>query len=124
METGPGGHHRWRLLAVVSLAQFMVLLDTTVVALALPPIQHSLGASATTIEWVVSGYVLCFGGLMLLGGRLADRWGRRATLITGVVIFTGASVACGAASSAGMLVAARAAQGVAPRCSRQPRSRW
>ncbi|MDG4809337.1 MFS transporter [Micromonospora sp. WMMD1120] len=112
VRTGPGGHHRWRLLAVVSLAQFMVLLDTTVVALALPPIQHSLGAGATTIEWVVSGYVLCFGGLMLLGGRLADGWGRRATLITGVAVFTAASVACGAASSAAMLVAARAAQGV------------
>lgn len=103
---------RWRLLAVVSLAQFMVLLDTTVVALALPRIQRSLDADATQIEWVVSAYVLCFGGLMLLGGRLADRWGRRATLTGGVVVFTLASVACGVATGPALLIGARAVQGV------------
>ena len=93
---------RWQLLAVVSLGQFMVLLDTTVVALALPPVQRDLRAGATQIEWVVGAYVLCFGGLMLLGGRLADRWGRRATLATGVALFTLASLACGSAHSSGV----------------------
>jgi EmrB/QacA subfamily drug resistance transporter len=105
-------NRRWQLLAVVSLGQFMVLLDTTVVALALPPVQRDLRAGATQIEWVVSAYVLCFGGLMLLGGRLADRWGRRATLATGVALFTLASLACGSAHTPAVLIAARAVQGV------------
>jgi EmrB/QacA subfamily drug resistance transporter len=102
---------RWYLLAVVSLGQFMVLLDTTVVALALPPIQRDLHADTSQIEWVVSAYVLCFGGLMLLGGRLADRWGRRPTLVTGVLVFTASSLACATAHDPGFLIAARAVQG-------------
>lgn len=103
---------RWWLVAVVALAQFMVLLDTTVVALVLPPIQEDLGGTAVTIAWVVNAYVLCFGGLMLLGGRIADRWGRRRSLIAGVVIFSVASLACGRADGAEWLIAARALQGV------------
>jgi EmrB/QacA subfamily drug resistance transporter len=103
---------RWRLLAFVSLAQFMVLLDTTVVALALPPIQQDLKAGTANIEWVVNAYVLCFGGLMLVGGRIADQWGRRRTLIVGVVLFTAASLACGLAKDASLLITARAAQGL------------
>lgn len=103
---------RWRLLAFVSLAQFMVLLDTTVVALALPPIERDLNSGATNIEWVVNAYVLCFGGLMLVGGRIADQWGRRRSLIVGVVLFTVASLACGLAGNATELIIARAAQGL------------
>ncbi|MET8413461.1 MFS transporter, partial [Streptomyces sp. NPDC005195] len=72
---------RWRLLVFVALAQFMVLLDTTVVNLALPAVQSDLGAGPTAIEWVLTSYILCFGGLMLLGGRTADRWGRRRTFL-------------------------------------------
>jgi EmrB/QacA subfamily drug resistance transporter len=103
---------RWRLLAFVSLAQFMVLLDTTVVALALPPIAQDLDSGTAGIEWVVNAYVLCFGGLMLVGGRIADQWGRRRTLVTGVAVFTLASLACGLATSTTQLIIARAAQGV------------
>jgi EmrB/QacA subfamily drug resistance transporter len=103
---------RWRLLAFVSLAQFMVLLDTTVVALALPPIEQDLDSGAASIEWVVNAYVLCFGGLMLVGGRIADQWGRRRTLVAGVVVFTLASLACGLATGTTELIIARAAQGV------------
>lgn len=111
-EARRGLRRRWWLVAVVALGQFMVLLDTTVVALVLPPIQEDIGGDAVTIAWVVNSYVLCFGGLMLLGGRLADRWGRRRCLIAGVLIFSAASLACGLADSAAVLIAARAVQGV------------
>ncbi|MEU7553050.1 MFS transporter [Streptomyces sp. NPDC044571] len=107
----PPDPRRWRLLVFVALAQFMVLLDTTVVNLALPAIQSDLGAGATGIEWVLTSYVLCFGGLMLLGGRTADRWGRRRTFIVGAVLFTAASLLCGLADGTGLLIAARALQG-------------
>ncbi|MFD1277026.1 MFS transporter [Streptomyces kaempferi] len=102
---------RWRLLVFVALAQFMVLLDTTVVNLALPAVQNDLGASPTAIEWVLTSYILCFGGLMLLGGRTADRWGRRRTFLLGALLFTAASLLCGLARDAGLLIAARALQG-------------
>jgi EmrB/QacA subfamily drug resistance transporter len=103
---------RWRLLVFVALGQFMVLLDTTVVALALPLIQRDLAARSTAIEWVVNAYVLVFGGVMLLGGRVADRWGRRRTLLAGVGMFVLASLFCGLAGSIGLLVTARALQGL------------
>lgn len=102
---------RWRMLAFVALAQLMVLLDTTVVNLALPKIQLDLKAGASATEWVLTSYVLCFGGLMLLGGRTADRWGRRRTFLLGAAIFVAASLACGLADSPGLLIAARALQG-------------
>ncbi|WP_211241157.1 MFS transporter [Pseudonocardia spinosispora] len=104
---------RWRLLTFVSLAQFMVLLDTTAVNLALPSIQLGLGAGAGAVEWVLTGYVLCFGGLMLLGGRTADRWGRRRTFLLGAGMFIVSSAVCGVAPGVGWLIAARAVQGVA-----------
>ncbi len=102
---------RWRMLAFVALAQLMVLLDTTVVNLALPKIQQDLGASASGTEWVLTSYVLCFGGLMLLGGRTADRWGRRRTFLLGAAVFVLASLACGLADAPGLLITARAIQG-------------
>ncbi|MET9697408.1 MFS transporter [Streptomyces sp. NPDC006529] len=107
----PPDPRRWRLLVFVALAQFMVLLDTTVVNLALPAIQSDLKATATGIEWVLTSYILCFGGLMLLGGRTADRWGRRRTFLLGAVLFTAASLLCGLADGTGLLIAARALQG-------------
>ncbi|MFJ3091477.1 MULTISPECIES: MFS transporter [unclassified Streptomyces] len=110
-DSAPPDPRRWRLLAFVGLAQFMVLLDTTVVNLALPAIQADLGASATGVEWILTGYILCFGGLMLLGGRTADRWGRRRTFLLGAALFTGASLWCGVAGGTGVLIAARAIQG-------------
>lgn len=103
---------RWWLLVVLCLAQFMVILDVTVVNVALPDIADQLGLSRAGLTWVVTAYTLCFGGLMLLGGRLADVLGRRPVFLTGVVVFTLASLASGLAGGAAMLIAARAAQGV------------
>jgi len=91
----------------------MILLDMTVVNVALPRIQDSLGFTQPGLAWVVNGYVLMSGGLLLLGGRLADVFGRRRQLLTGVVIFAVSSVVCGAAASQGMMVAGRFGQGIA-----------
>jgi EmrB/QacA subfamily drug resistance transporter len=92
-------------------AQLMIILDVTVVNIALPHIQAGLGFSATSLSWVINGYTLTFGGLLLLGGRVGDILGRRRTFLAGISIFTLASLAGGLASSAGLLLAARAVQG-------------
>src|ERR1700690_925568 len=102
---------RWLILAVVALAQLMVVLDATIVNIALPSSQQALHFSNIERQWVVTAYALAFGSLLLLGGRLTDLIGRKATFITGLIGFAGASAAGGAASSFGMLVAARACQG-------------
>jgi EmrB/QacA subfamily drug resistance transporter len=93
--------------------QFMILLDITIVNVALPRIQDSLGFTGSGLAWVVNGYVLMSGGLLLLGGRLADVFGRRRLLLTGVAIFAVSSAVCGAAVSPGMMVAGRIGQGIA-----------
>jgi EmrB/QacA subfamily drug resistance transporter len=103
---------RWLALAALSVAQFMLILDVTVVNVALPDIRTDLGLSRETLTWVVTAYTLAFGGLMLLGGRLADLFGARRVLLTGLVIFTAASLMSGLADNAGVLLAGRAAQGV------------
>jgi MFS family permease len=97
---------RWKALAVLGLIQFMLVLDITVVNVALPRIQDDLGFSQSGLAWVVDGYVLMAGGLLLLGGRLADILGRRRVFLLGVAIFAVASATCGAAVDPGMLVAA------------------
>jgi EmrB/QacA subfamily drug resistance transporter len=102
---------RWRALAVLGLIQFMLVLDVTVVNVALPRIQHDLGFSRPGLAWVVNGYVLMAGGLLLLGGRLADMFGRRQLFVAGVGVFALASAVCGAAVVPGMLVASRFVQG-------------
>jgi EmrB/QacA subfamily drug resistance transporter len=102
----------WFLLVVLSLAQFMVALDVTVVNVALPSITRSLSFGAGQSQWVVTGYLLCTGGLTLLGGRTADLFGRRRVLLGGLALFTTASLASGLSSSATMLIVARGAQGV------------
>jgi EmrB/QacA subfamily drug resistance transporter len=107
-----GIDHRWLALGLVCLVQFMVILDIAIVTLALPSIKSALGFSETGLQWVISAYTLTFGGLLLLGGRTGDLLGRRRVLIAGVAVFTGASLVCGLASSAGMLIAARAVEGV------------
>jgi EmrB/QacA subfamily drug resistance transporter len=107
-----GADHRWGALALVCLVQFMVILDIAIVTLALPSIKNSLHFSETGLQWVISAYTLTFGGLLLLGGRAGDLLGRRRVLMAGLAVFTGASLACGLASSAGMLIAARAVEGV------------
>jgi EmrB/QacA subfamily drug resistance transporter len=93
-------------------AQLMIILDATVVNIALPHIQTALDFSATSLSWVMNGYMLTFGGLLLLGGRAGDILGRRRMFLVGIVVFTLASLAGGLATSAGMLLAARAIQGV------------
>ena len=99
-------------LGLILLAQFLVVVDVSIVTLALPAIQRGLHFSVTGLQWVISGYALAFGGFLLLGGRSADLLGRRAILIAGAAVFTAGSLACGLASSAGWLVAARAAEGL------------
>jgi EmrB/QacA subfamily drug resistance transporter len=100
------------VLAIVCLAQFMVVLDISIVNVALPSIQKDLGFSAGNLQWVVTAYSLTFGGLLLLGGRLADLFGRRRILLLGLVLFTGASLIGGFAQNQGTLIAARSLQGV------------
>ena len=103
---------RWLILAVIGIAQLMVVLDVTIVNIALPSAQRDLGFSDDDRQWVVTAYALAFGSLLLLGGRIADLFGRKRTFITGLLGFAGASAAGGAAQSFEALVAARALQGV------------
>jgi EmrB/QacA subfamily drug resistance transporter len=102
---------RWKALGVLALIQFMLILDVTVVNVALPRMQQDLGFSRAGLAWVVNGYVLMAGGLLLLGGRMADIFGRRRLFLLGVGLFALASAACGAAVDPGMLVASRFLQG-------------
>ncbi|GAA4013041.1 MFS transporter [Streptomyces plumbiresistens] len=104
--------HRWWILAVIGLAQLMVVLDSTIVNIALPSAQKDLGFSDGNRQWVVTAYALAFGSLLLLGGRIADLFGRKMTFLVGLVGFAGASAIGGAATSFEMLIVARAGQGV------------
>lgn len=97
---------------MLGVAQLMVTLDATVVNIALPAAQHDLGFSDGSRQWVITGYALAFGSLLLLGGRLGDLFGRRTTFVIGLIGFAAASVAGGAAGSFEILVAARVAQGL------------
>ena len=107
-----GERRRWWTLGAVSLGLFMIMLDNTVVNVALPSIQQSLGLSLSELEWVVAGYALTFAALMLTGGKLADLLGRRRVFVAGLVVFTLASLACGLAGSAEVLIGARVVQGI------------
>src|SRR5215218_6576265 len=102
----------WKALAVISVAQFMLILDLTVVNVALPDLGTDLDLSRTAFTWTISIYVLFFGGLLLLGGRLADIFGTRPMMLTGVVIFTLASLVSGLAQHETLLIGGRIAQGV------------
>jgi EmrB/QacA subfamily drug resistance transporter len=106
------GRKPWTLLVLLCVPQFMVILDATVVNVALPSIGRELGFAAADLQWVVSAYVLMTGGLMLLGGRGADLLGRRGVFLTGLFLFTAASLASGLAPTPAALVASRACQGV------------
>ena len=103
---------RWLALYVLCLGDLMIVLDGTIVNVALPSIRDDLGFSQTSLAWVVNAYLLTFGGFLLLGGRLGDLFGHRRLFLIGVSIFTAASLACGLASSQGMLIGARAVQGI------------
>ena len=107
----PVADHKWLILAVVGLAQLMVVLDATIVNIALPSAQADLGFTNDNRQWVVTAYSLAFGSLLLLGGRLSDIFGRKTTFIVGLVGFAAVSVLGGASQSFGMLVFARALQG-------------
>ncbi|MGZ8782535.1 MAG: MFS transporter [Gaiellaceae bacterium] len=103
---------KWGTLAAVSFGLFMIMLDNTVVNVALPSIQDDLGADLSQLQWIVTGYALSFAALMLIGGKLADAYGRRLIFVLGIVLFTAASLWCGLADSSEMLIAARVVQGV------------
>jgi EmrB/QacA subfamily drug resistance transporter len=102
---------RWRALAVIAVAQLMIILDATIINVALPTLQRDLGVSTADRQWVVTAYTLAFGGLLLLGGRIADYNGRKRTFIIGLIGFAAASAVGGLAPSAGWLFAARGLQG-------------
>lgn len=103
---------RWGVLALLCTAQLLVVLDGTIVNVALPAIQRDLGFSNASLQWVINGYLVTFGGLLLVAGRAADLFVRRHVFVTGLVAFSLASIACGLSVTAAMLVAARAVQGV------------
>ena len=103
---------RWFALVVLCLGDLMIVLDTTIVNVALPSIREDLGFSETSLAWVVNAYLLTFGGFLLLGGRLGDLFGHRRLFLIGIAVFTLASLACGLATSQGVLIAARAVQGL------------
>jgi EmrB/QacA subfamily drug resistance transporter len=103
---------KWWTLAAVAFGLFMIMLDNTVVNVALPSIQRDLDMQLSELEWIVSGYALTFAALMLIGGKLADAYGRRLIFVIGIAVFTLASLACGLASTGEVLIAARVAQGV------------
>jgi EmrB/QacA subfamily drug resistance transporter len=102
----------WVVLVLICLAQFMVVLDATIVNVALPSIQKDLHLSQGNLQWIVNAYTLVFGGFLLLGGRAGDLLGRKRLFLIGLVVFTGASLLDGLASSEGMLIGARALQGL------------
>ncbi|MER5307103.1 MFS transporter [Streptomyces sp. NPDC002773] len=108
----PPDPRRWTALALICAAQFMLVLDVTVVNVALPALANDLVLDRTALTWVVTAYTLCFGGLMLLGGRLADALGARRVLLTGLALFTAASLTCGLAPNATVLLGGRVAQGI------------
>src|SRR3712207_2405067 len=108
----PPDPRRWIALVLLCAAQFMVVLDASIVNVALPSIQTDLGFSEQNLQWVVNAYTLVFGGFLLLGGRMADLLGRRRLFIIGLGVFSAASLLGGLAQNEGMLVAARALQGL------------
>ena len=106
------GNKRWLALIVLCLGVLMIVLDTTIVNVALPSIAADLGFTETSLVWVVNAYMLTFGGCLLLGGRLGDLYGHRKLFLGGITLFTLASLACGLANSQVLLVCARAVQGL------------
>jgi EmrB/QacA subfamily drug resistance transporter len=108
----PSDPHRWRILAIVGTAFFMTILDVSIVNVALPSIGRALDFSREDLQWVITAYAIAFGGFLLLGGRAADLIGRRRVFMVGVGLFSVASLVCGLAESEGVLIAARAVQGL------------
>src|SRR5437764_10803690 len=107
MTITTGSRSRWLALMVLCAGMLMIVLDQTVVNVALPSMQHDLGFSQSSLAWVVNAYLIAFGGLLLLAGRLGDLIGRKRVLTTGLAVFTAASLLCGVSFSQEMLVVAR-----------------
>ena len=103
---------RWFALYTLTLASLMIVLDATIVNVALPSIREDLNFSQTSLAWVVNAYLLTYGGFLLLGGRLGDLFGHQRLFLAGITLFTAASLVCGLSTSQGMLIAARSP----PRC--------
>ena len=112
MTQNRGASRRWLALLVIAIAQLMVVLDATIVNIAMPSAQHQLHISDANRQWIVTAYTLAFGGLLLLGGRIADYAGRKRMFLIGLLGFAGASALGGAAGNAGTLFAARGPQGL------------
>ncbi|MER5209108.1 MFS transporter [Streptomyces sp. NPDC002838] len=111
-DHGPPVPHRWATLALLCMAQFLLIVDVTVINVALPTVGDELALSAGQLTWAVTAYTLCFGSLLLLGGRAGDTVGRKRMFLAGLLVFTAASLVSGLAEDGGTLIAARAAQGV------------
>jgi EmrB/QacA subfamily drug resistance transporter len=111
-EASARSDRRWSALALIVTAQFMVILDVAIVNVALPSIKSDLGFSSTNLQWVISAYAIMFGGILLLGGRLADLLGRRRLFVAGLTVFAVSSLLCGLAWSEGSLITFRAVQGL------------
>src|SRR5271154_372217 len=111
-SSAAGDRRRWIALVVVCLAMFMNALDGSIVNVALPDIQKSLGFSQSGLTWVVDAYLISFGSFLLLAGRLGDLIGRKKVFLAGVALFVLASIACGSADSQAMLITARFIQGI------------
>jgi MFS family permease len=112
MTHGIHGTQRWWALLVLCLGVLMIVLDTTIVNVALPSIRQDLHFTETSLVWVINAYMLTFGGFLLLGGRLGDLLGHRRMFLAGLTLFTLASLACGLAQGQALLIGARAAQGL------------
>jgi EmrB/QacA subfamily drug resistance transporter len=106
------GRRRWGTLAIVGAAFFMTVLDVAIVNVALPSIENDLNVTETTVQWVLIAYAITFGGFLLLGGRMADLLGRKRIFLVGLILFTIASLVCGLATNIGVLIGARAIQGI------------
>ena len=108
----PSSRARWLALYVLCLGDLMIVLDVTIVGVALPSIREDLGFSETSLAWVINAYLLTFGGFLLLGGKLGDLFGHRRLFLAGISLFTLASLGCGLATSQALLVTGRAVQGL------------
>lgn len=113
MSKKSGETSHWLILILLALAQFMVVLDVSIVNVALPTIQHAFGMTQATLQWIITAYTLAFGGFLLLGGRAADLFGRRKVFLSGILLFTLASLANGLAQSSEQIIIFRAIQGLA-----------
>src|ERR687892_107192 len=107
-----GDPRRWKALALLSLAQFLIIMDTSIIGVALPAIQQQFSFSQSELQWIFSAYVIVFGALLLLGGRLSDIVGQRRIFVIGFAILTASSVLAGLAPNGSVLIAARALQGI------------